>query len=337
MPNHQFSKMTLKPQSARVTASALAMSWAILGAASAAEFDADKISLRDLTADVRIVTTTRGNGEDKVDVTIEQGSEYETIKVIHDEDKGLVILQGEGFDDPEDGCCDNRITREFEAAADRAAARNQDPAAARRQAFKRYPVITIAMPRSGDAEFDDVRMLIDMDDLDGTVVMDACYAYGEIGNLSEAAIGIVDGSRLIVGDVRTDIEIDLSGDADIRLGNAGAVDVDVAGAGEAVFNTIDGFLDVSIAGSGLVRAARLDGPLTTRIAGSGDVLVSAGRADPLKAIIKGSGSVTHEGPVGGTDLRLTRSAIARLGSVRGKINKSGSGAVYVGGKLVETE
>ncbi|MEO1013641.1 MAG: DUF2807 domain-containing protein [Pseudomonadota bacterium] len=300
-----------------------------LSTAAAADFTANRLSIRDVTADVRIVTIA---GEE-MKVDIRQGTEFQTIRVTHDEEAGRVTLQGEGWNDPEDGCCDSRITREFDAAADR----NRDPAEVRREAFKKYPVITISMPREGFAEFDDVRMLINMDDLAGGVVMDACYAYGEIGNLEEAAIGIVDGSRLVVGDVTADLEVDLSGDADIRLGNTSAVDVDVSGAGEAVLSQVDGLLDVSIAGSGLVRAARLDGPLTARIAGSGDIYVQDGRADPVKAIIQGSGSVIFEGAVAGTDLRLSRSARVNFGSVRGKINKVGSGEVFVAGKRVDEE
>lgn len=302
---------------------------ASVSAAAAAVYDADRLSIRDVTADVRIVTVAG----DEMEVDIRQGTEFQTIKVAHDEEARTVTLQGEGWNDPEGGCCDSRITREFDAAADR----NRDPAEVRREAFKKYPVITISMPRDGFAEFDDVRMLINMDDLAGGVVMDACYAYGEIGNLEEAAIGIVDGSRLVVGDVGADLEIDLSGDADIRIGDAGAVDVDVSGAGEAVLSQVEGMLDISIAGSGLVRAARLEGPLTARIAGSGDVYVQDGRADPVKAIIQGSGSVVFEGAVAGTDLRLSRSARVNFGSVRGKINKVGSGEVFVGGKPVDAE
>ena len=314
----------------RTGMAAVVAAMAAAAAADAAEYRANSLSLRDVTADVRI-TTTSG---DMVDVNIQQGTDYQTIRVIHDEKAGRVILQGDGWRDPEGGCCDSRITRVFDAAADRRSGEGE--ADARRRVFEKYPVITIAMPREGRAEFDDVRMLISMDDLAGDVVMDACYAYGEIGDLEEAAIGIVDGSRLVVGDVRANLEVDLSGDADIRIGNAGAVDVDVSGSGEAVLATVDGMLDVSIAGSGLVRAARLDGPLTTRIAGSGDVYVGAGRADPVKAIIEGSGSVMFEGAVGaGADLRLSRSAIARFGSSAGRINKVGSGALYIDGKLVD--
>ncbi|MBI1392578.1 MAG: hypothetical protein GC152_07540 [Alphaproteobacteria bacterium] len=329
-----FHQLTGPAFRSSVIAGLVGASWAALAApASAATYAGNAVSLRDITADVRIVTAER----EDIDVTIRQGTEFQTIRIIHDEKAGRVTLQGEGWNDPEGGCCDSRITREFEATADREKNRRRDPAEARADAFKMFPVIEIAMPRTGAAEFDDVRMLISMGDLAGGVVMDACYAYGEIGDLEEAAIGIVDGSRLVVGDVRADLEIDLSGDADIRVGNAGAVDVDVSGSGEAVLATVDGMLDVSIAGSGLVRAARLDGPLTTRIAGSGDVYVQSGRADPLKAIIQGSGSVTFEGPVGGTDLRLSRSAIARLGSVNGRVNKTGSGVVFVNGRPVDAE
>ncbi|MEM6413592.1 MAG: hypothetical protein AAF720_02940 [Pseudomonadota bacterium] len=293
--------------------------------ADAATFDASNIVINDVTADIRVTT----NADDAVNVNIRQGSEFASIKVTQDGD--TVILQGEGFDEPEGGCCDSRITRVFDART------NRDPNKDSSNNLTNYPTIEIAMPRSGNATFDDVRMKLNMESLSGTLTMDACYVDGEIGDTDEAYIGIVSGSRLSMGDVKATFEADVSGRADLRANDVSAVDVDISGSGAVQLGRIDGMLDASIAGSGRVEAARLTGPLTARIAGSGGVAVASGNADPLKAIIEGSGVVIFDGTASSTDLRLSRSAEVRLRNSRGRIGRVGSGSVYVADKRIESE
>ncbi|MEO0400590.1 MAG: DUF2807 domain-containing protein [Pseudomonadota bacterium] len=291
--------------------------------ARAATYEASKLVVNDVTADIRVTTTA----EDEIDVVIRQGTVFMPIKVSHDGD--TVVLQGEGFEDPEGGCCDNRVTRTFDARADRELRDGPDAA------LSKYPVIEISMPRVGEATFDDVRMKLAMGSLDGTLTMDACYVYGEIGDTEEAYVGVVSGSVLTMGDVKATLEVDVSGNAGVRIANASAVDVDISGSGDVVLGQIDGMLDASIAGSGRVQAGKVTGPMTVRIAGSGGVAVAGGRVDPLKAIIEGSGVVIFDGTASSTDLRLSRSAEVRLGNVRGRLGRVGAGAVYVRDELVE--
>ncbi len=308
--------------SALVTIAALVAS---ASAADAARFKANNLEVNDVIGDIRIVT----NSGDQIDVRIDQGKVFRTVQVLYDAETGTVTLQGEGDPNADNGCCEGRISRSFDARADRRL-KSGPPEGA----FDDYPVIEIAMPRASNVSFEDVQMKLSLDPIEGALHMDACYVYGEASAVGEARIGLVSGSRMVLGEVEAGLEVDLSGAADLAAASASVVDIDISGSGQLSLGRIDGILDASIAGSGLVRAARIDGPVTARIAGSGAVIGQSGRADPLKAIIEGSGGVYLEGSAASTDLRLSRSAEVRLGAVEGRINRSGLGEVYVKGERV---
>lgn len=298
------------------------------GAADAARYEASKIVFEDYVGAVEIVTTAVGG---EIDVTIAQGNVHQPVQL--SEEDGVVFVKGERWKEEETkDCCNDRIRREFHPRHGRAFSTGEP---VDEGFFAEYPTVRVTMPRDGDVDFIDARMLLKMDDLDGSLNLDACYVYGEAGNVDEAVIGIIAGSRLIVGNVDAGLEIDVSGDADLRTGDAATVDVDIAGPGDVILSEIDGMLDVSIAGSGTVRTARLDGPLTARIAGSGFVGVKAGRADRLKATIDGSGAVIFKGAVVQPELRLYGSSEVRMGSVTGRITRHGGGEVWVGDEKVE--
>lgn len=311
-----------------VTLSALGV-LVIAGPAHAARFAADKIIFKDVTGAVEIATNT---GEE-IDVAIRQGKTYRRISV--EEKEGVLTIAGEKWKEEEPyDCCNSRISRTFDARRDRKASTG---APVDNDFFADYPTIVVSMPKTGDVAFVDARMKLKMESIDGALALDACYVYGEAGDAGEAVIGVVSGSRLVMGDVGAGLEIDISGDADFKAGDAASVDVDIAGPGDVILGAVDGMLDVSIAGSGTVRAARLDGPLTARIAGSGAVAVQDGRADKLKATIDGSGGVFFLGAAADPDLRLAGSAEVRLGSVEGRIRRAGGGEVYVADKRIEKE
>ena len=294
----------------------------LITAASAETFTSNEISFRDITASIEIVTTTG----DEIDIVIDQGNNYTQVKL--EEKDGVVYVTGERWvDDNERNCCDNRITRTFDARADRKMSTG-DPLDT--DFFDKYPTIKVAMPFEGDVEFIDARMTLKMDRLAGKLSLDACYVYGETSDVDEAVIGVIHGSRLVIGNVASGLEIDVSGDADVMTGDAAIVDVDIAGPGDVILGDIDGMLDVSIAGSGLVRSTYVDGPVTARIAGSGALAVKDGAADKLKATIDGSGAVYFNGEATQPVLRLYGSSEVRMRSVKGRITHHGSGDVYVG-------
>lgn len=285
-----------------------------------------KVSFQDITGAVTVTTT---GGED-VELTIRQGKVYRTLTV--KQDGGELIIAGEPPLEPDDrDCCNERIRRTESLAADRAAPAAEPSLDA---LFADYPVIEIAVPRKNDISFTDARIRLKMGALDGRLMLDACYVYGETETLGAATVGVISGSRLALGDVKSMLELDISGDAEVFGGAAAMADIDIAGPGAATIGAVNGMVDISIAGSGVARTGRIDGPMTVRIAGSGVAVAQGGRADKFTATIDGSGEVVLEGVAVNPEVRLYGSSIVRLGSVEGRITRHGMGEVYVGDKLV---
>lgn len=292
--------------------------------ALAARYKASKVSFQDITGAVTITTT---GGED-VELKITQGKVYRPLTVTMD--GARLVIAGEPALEPDyRDCCNDRIRRTENFARDRAAGR-EIPAPD--DLFSDYPVIEISVPRKNDIAFEDARVRLKMGALDGRLSLDACYVYGETESLGAATIGVISGSRLALGDVKSMLEIDVSGDAQIVGGAAAMADIDIAGPGAVTLGPIDGMLDISIAGSGAVRTGRVDGPMTVRIAGSGTTVAQGGRADKFVATIDGSGEVILEGTAVNPELRLYGSPIVRFGAVEGRITRHGMGEVTVGGK-----
>lgn len=318
-----MAALTLKP--ALCAAAAFA---ALIGAAAAETYALRDVSFRDVTGKIDIKTTSG----DEVDIAIRQGDTYRPVKL--EEKDGVLIVTGERWKEDEGpDCCNRRIAREFHPREGRALS---DGPPLDERLFADYPVIEVFLPYDGNLEFIDARIWLALDRLGGALALDACYVYGETGDVGEAVIGVIDGSRLVVGNVAGGVEIDVSGDADVRVGDASIVDVDIAGPGDVVLGEVDGMLDISIAGSGLVRSTRVDGPMTARIAGSGAVMVKSGRADRLRAFIDGSGGVFFDGAAVQPELTMSGSSEVRLDSAEGRIIRHGrGGAVYVGGVKIE--
>ncbi|MHA7873508.1 MAG: GIN domain-containing protein [Hyphococcus sp.] len=299
---------------------------ASIGGANAATFTAQSVSFRHITGAVEIVTTS---GED-VDVTIRQGKSYHRVTLANVD--GVLSIEGDPWRvDNDEDCCGPKILRSVNTRAGRRLSTGIPPD---QEFFSDFPVITVSLPLDSDVSFEDARILLTMDRLAGALSISGCYVHGETQAVDEAVIDLIDGSRLVMGDIASRLEIDIAGDADFMSGDVATVDADIAGSGDVILGDVNGFMDVSIAGSGLLRATRIDGPLTARIAGSGAVAVKSGRADRLRAIIDGSGGVYFNGLAVQPDLRLSSSSEVQMQSVNGRITRKGRGAVYVGGELV---
>jgi hypothetical protein len=308
--------------------SAVLTAFAALAAdpALAARYKAAKVSFQDITGAVTVTTT---GGED-VELKITQGKVYRPISVRMEGD--TLIIAGEPPTDLDfRDCCNDRIRRSESLVGDRAGGAPPSPDSI----FADYPVIEISMPRKNDLSFEDARLRLKLGALDGRLMLDACYVYGETETLGSATIGVIAGSRLALGDVKSMLELDVSGDAEVFGAAAAMADIDIAGPGGVTLGAIDGMVDISIAGSGVARTGRVDGPMTVRIAGSGVAIAQGGRANKFTATIDGSGEVVVEGTAVDPELRLYGSPIVRLGAVEGRLARHGVGDVYVGGKLLE--
>ena len=297
--------------------------------ASAATFTAEKVSFLDITGTVEVKTTSG----DEIDIEIRQGLEHMSIQL--SEKDGELIVSGEPWrDDEARDCCDQRISRFFDARRGR---KLKDGEPVDEAFFADHPTIIISVPVETDLSFDNARMRLSLQRLAGELNLNSCYVYGETAQLDSAIIGLVDGSRLVIGDVAAGLELDISGDADFLAGNVAMADIDIAGPGDVILGDIDGMLDVSIAGSGIVRANRMTGPIAARIAGSGGLGVKDGRADTLKATLDGSGGIYFGGIAKNPDIRIAGSGEVRLREVQGRMTHVGSGDVYVGEDVFSDE
>ncbi len=302
----------------------------VCGGAAAERFQSNALVLEDITGRVEIIT----NNGDEIDITVEQGKQYSQVKSVLGAD-GTLTVSGEAWDEPHhhnEPCCNFRVNRTVNARRNRVLSQTSEPLD---DFFADYPTIKITMPRNADVTFKHGRLRITMDDLSGALRMNNCYAYGEVGDAEEAVIDLIDGSRLVVGDIGAGFELDTSGAVDVLVGNAAIADLDIAGQGDVVMGAVDGIFDVSIAGSGAVRAARVDAPAVVRIAGSGSVAIQSGRSDRLRTTIDGSGTVLFDGVIEDAELRLFGSSEVRLRSLSGSMKHYGDGDVYVDGEKVE--
>ena len=297
--------------------------------ASAQSFEASTVSVQDFTGSVELVSRPVDGADKTIRVEIRQGNSFQPVEV--DLDGDVVVVEGARWKEDNDrNCCDGKINREFYPRKGRKLSTGEP---VDEDLFAEYPTLIITVPVRSNVTFVDARIKLDMETIDGKLDLHGCYVYGETGDVDEAVIGLVSGSRLVMGDIDAGIEIDLSGDADLKLGTVSIADVDIAGPGDVIFDRVDGMLDISIAGSGLVRSDWVEGPMTLRVAGSGGAAIKDGRVDRLKAIVDGSGGLLFEGLVVNPDLRLYGSSEVRLARIQGRIVHEGSGELYVGGEL----
>ncbi|MEZ5895949.1 MAG: DUF2807 domain-containing protein [Parvularculaceae bacterium] len=292
--------------------------------ARAAEFSAEKVTVSNVRAHLVIHT----GSYDQVTVTIQQGKAYHRLRI--EEVGGVLRITGDFQGVETQGhCCSGIIRRDFRSANTKSAGDGREVAATPASDF---PVISITAPLSVDLEVFNSHLEVDADAIEGRLLLEACAIYGEFGALDQAVINLLPGSRLVIGDVKSLLELDMSGDASLVGGNVSMMDADIAGSGDVTVSSVTGMADISIAGSGRVRMAHITGPLTARIAGSGVVSAQSGTADPLKVLIDGSGGVYVQGQAQSPDLRLSESAEVRIGSVAGQLRRHGTGVVIVGGE-----
>lgn len=294
--------------------------------ALSADFSAEKVILSNVKGRLEIQT---GNF-DQVTVTVRQGAVYQRLRIA--ETDGVLGITGEfqGVVN-ESRCCVGGIYRDFRSVQANHVAEGSRAAA---EIATDHPVISIVAPMSMGFEIFNSHLEVDAGAIGGRLLLEACAIYGEFGGLDHAVINLLAGSHLVVGDVKSMLELDISGNSSLVGGDVSMIDADIAGSGDVTISNVTGMADISIAGSGQVRLAHVNGPLTARIAGSGVVSAQAGTADPLRAIIDGSGGVYVQGQAKSPDLRLSGSAEVRMGSVAGKLRRYGTGAVFIGGEEI---
>jgi len=179
----------------------------------------------------------------------------------------------------------------------------------------------------GDAEIGDTR---------GPLHFEAAASTAKIGRVGKAKLAMAGSGKIDVIEVDGPLKLEIAGSGKITVGRSGAVDADVAGAGDARLGDINGGLKLDIAGSGDVAAASVNGPVKVSIAGSGSIKIGKGQADPLHVSIMGSGNFDFGGNAVDPHLSALGSGRVRLKSYTGHMSSSGSINVKVGDKTVST-
>jgi hypothetical protein len=129
-------------------------------------------------------------------------------------------------------------------------------------------------------------------------------------------------------------DISLAGDHPrVRLYDAGAASIRIAGDGDVLLGVVRESLAVSIAGDGDFVAAHVDGPTNIAIAGDGQAVIREGRAAPMSVTILGEGRVVHNGAADRLDVAIFGEGQVRVRAVDGPVNRRvfGEGNVIVGG------
>lgn len=130
--------------------------------------------------------------------------------------------------------------------------------------------------------------------------------------------------------VAGNIDLAIAGSSDVRLYDAGAASISLAGDGDATVGVVRNGLTVSIAGSGDLTASRVDGPTNIAVQGSGNVTIRDGRASVLSVAIAGAGDVIHNGVADRLDAVILGSGDVRVRRVTGQVTRR----VLGGGDIV---
>ena len=127
-------------------------------------------------------------------------------------------------------------------------------------------------------------------------------------------------------------EIAIAGAPDLRLYEAGAATISVAGSGDVVLGVVRDGLTASIAGAGDLTVARADGAIEIAVQGAGDVVIRDGHATTMTVAIAGAGDVVHNGSADRLDAAIVGAGDVRVRRVDGQVTRRvlGVGEVIVG-------
>ena len=195
-------------------------------------------------------------------------------------------------------------------------------------------IVKLSVPKGTDINIDGLVGDAAIGDTMGPLRLEAAATNAKIGHVGKAKLSFAGSGKIDIAEVAGPLDLDIAGSGKVHVGKSGHVRADIAGAGDASFDTIDGGLKLDIAGSGDVAAGSVNGPVKIGIAGSGSVKIANGQAKPFKVSIMGSGNIDFGGNAVDPDLSALGSGTVRLKSYSGHLSSSGSVSVKVNGKSV---
>ncbi len=192
--------------------------------------------------------------------------------------------------------------------------------------------IEIALPMNAGLTIIDSQVEINLGAFEGDLKIIRSRITGEATSAGRAFLGLTAGSGFFLGDVRSETDIELSGDADLRVNRASLIRALVNDVADLTVGEIGQLFDVSIGGRSAVAVGKASGVLHAHIHDRGILLINDGRLNRMQATLDGPGSVTFAGVTGAAELDLVDDATVTLSFVTGRVVRTGNGTVYIGGR-----
>lgn len=149
---------------------------------------------------------------------------------------------------------------------------------------------------------------------------------GEVGNIGTLKIDDPYCSRLTIGDISGDANLNINGSGDFTVGNAGNVEAEISGSGDVTFEEIRN-ADLSVRGSGDFEASAAQNVLVS-LRGSGDVEIESVLGN-VQIDTRGSGDVEIGGRVANVSVDTAGSSDVSIEDMDGALEIQSRGSSYV--------
>ena len=192
--------------------------------------------------------------------------------------------------------------------------------------------LTIGAPKGTEFDMDDVFGRVSAGDLDAPLRFGgAGGGTAKFGNVTRARIEVAGSMDVALGNSQGPVDIEIAGSGTARMGSATKARLEIAGSGEFFVGAISGGLDAQVSGAGDATIESVNGPVSLDLSGSSKVVIKAGRADPFKVEISGSGDVDFGGEAVNPDVSISGSGSVAVASMSGSLKQdiSGSGEFVV--------
>ena len=169
-------------------------------------------------------------------------------------------------------------------------------------------------------------------DLNGPVALELGKADVRLGNVTAAAIRILEKADVTVGNIDGALALDVAGKGDVRAASVGSAAVRIKGNGDTRLAAVNGALAVDLRGRGNIDVGSVSGPVKTSIRGAGKVKIAAGEASSFAALVRGVGTIEFDGLAHNPQLDMHGVGKIRVARHTGspRIQQNGTGKVDAG-------
>lgn len=285
----------------KIAASALVLAAALAPAGSAQSFNSSSLDIRNFIGTIEI---REANGS--VLVNVERGaSDMDAPSV--SESGGVVRVDG------------GRAMRNMNCTTRNGNISVREGRIGERRPLSDYPTLVISAPSSL------------------ALHIERALFVGEAGNLGSLDLDFDHCGAFTAGDVAGDASVDIDGSGDVRLGTIGGMaDFEIDGSGDLRSQGIGGSAELGIDGSGDITTGDIGGSVEIGIDGSGDI--ETGRVQSAQISIDGSGNAVLASVDGGVTIGIDGSGDVVIGAGRAqpfRVEIDGSGDVRFNGEAID--